>query len=148
MTGQITIDSYFRKLPEVDFSCKHCICEHCLYYSSGRCPYGRCFDDKRAVEHPYDKAHPEKPPRTAWSDWNKPGEQAHWCRGGLFYPTYQCEYFEKFKGLEIKECIKCNVSVFQDGYMNCSLVDSTGCERCYQELMEKMERSEGGVQDI
>ena len=28
------------------------------------------------------------------------------------------------------------VSVFQDGYISCSLVDTLGCEACYREFEE------------
>ncbi len=56
-------------------SCGKCVCRSCLYWWSRRCPYGDCYDDHRAKTDPYDKAHPNEPPRTAWSNWNKPGER-------------------------------------------------------------------------
>lgn len=31
------------------------------------------------------------------------------------------------------ECLKAVVAVFQDGYIDCSLVDTLGCEACYKE---------------
>lgn len=65
--------------------CGSCVCQKCLYWWSGRCPEGECYDDKRAKEEPYNKAFPERSPRTQWSNWNLPGEQAHWCRGGTFF---------------------------------------------------------------
>ena len=74
-----------------------------------------------------------------WSNWNKPGEQAHWCRGGTFYPTYTCKHFVKYKGQQVKTCLKYNVSVFQDGYIECGLVDTLGCEKCYEEFEKKGE---------
>lgn len=38
--------------------------------------------------------------------------------------------------------LKANVSVFQDGYIQCSLLEKIGCEQCYRELEEKIEREE------
>ena len=34
---------------------------------------------------------------------------------------------------------KRNVAVYQDGYIDCSLVDTLGCTACYQEFEEHME---------
>lgn len=138
--GQILLDEWLKQFQRINFiGCGSCICKRCLYYQSGRCPYGECFDDIRAIDNPYDKAHPDIPPRTGWSNWNKPGEQEHWCRGGTFYPVYSCNRFEKYKGLNIKECIGCNIIEYQDGYMNCSLVDSVGCEVCYRNFLKKFD---------
>ena len=140
MTGQLTISDYLQARDNERFKhCSQCVCQNCLYWWSGRCPFGGCYDDNRAKIDPYDKAHPDKPPRTAWSNWDKPGEQAHWCRGGALYPTTYCEHFIKYQGCQVKECLKCNVAVYQDGYIDCSLVDTLGCTECYQEFMEKME---------
>lgn len=144
MSYQITFDEYLKNRDKPTWGGCECICNNCLYWWSRRCPYGDCYDDHRAKADPYDKAHPGEPPRKQWSDWNKPGEQAHWCRGGIFYPAYYCEHFVKYKGQQVKECIKANVSVFQDGYIHCSMIDSYGCERCYAELEEKIEREEEG----
>lgn len=127
--GQMDIFQYLSETP-MFMHCGHCVCSKCLYHESGRCPYGCCFDDKRARTDPYDKAHPDRPPRTAWSNWDKPGEQAHWCRGGFFYPTSYCGNFVKYKGAVIEECIGCNICVFQDGYVSCSLKETMGCEAC------------------
>ena len=142
MNGQIDIFEYLASLPDVSGLCKPCICNRCLYWWSDRCPNGHCFDDKRAVDDPYDKAHPDKPPRNAWSDWNKPGEQAYWCRGGIFYPTYRCSHFERYTGVKIEACIQCNITVYQDGYMFCPLVDNIGCEACYGSMMSALEDAE------
>ena len=109
MKGQINIFDYLSGIPVVTFGgCGQCICKKCLYWWSGRCPNGYCFDDKRAVDDPYDRAHPDKSPRTLWSDWNKPGEQAHWCRGGVCYPVYHCNHFKKYIGVK-------NADYFRDG---------------------------------
>lgn len=143
MKGQITIQEYLESKKRLDMSCSSCICKNCLYWYSSRCPYGECYDDHRAKVEPYDKVHPDKPLRTAWSNWNKPGEQAYWCRGGIFYPVSYCRHFKKYKGQQIKECLKELVAIFQDGYISCSLVDSVGCEACYRELMEREEKKEG-----
>lgn len=136
INGQMDIFQYLSGLP-ASISCGRCICDECLYWWSSRCPYGKCYDDKRAREDPYDKAHPDKSPRTGWSAWNQPGEQAHWCRGGILYPARYCERFVKYEGSVIEECIGCNIQVFQDGYISCSLKETMGCEAC-------ISQSEGG----
>ena len=138
MKGQITLQEWIK--PDAIPHCGDCVCRSCMYWWSGRCPYGECYDDHRTAVAPYDKA--DKPPRTWWSNWNKPGEQAHWCRGGILYPVKYCEHFVKYKGQKVKECLKANVSVFQDGYIQCSLLEKIGCEQCYRELEEKIEREE------
>ena len=135
--GQIDIATFMEDSKVIVQHCGHCICRSCLLWNTGRCPYGTCYDDFRAKENPYDKAHPDKPPRKLWSNWNKPGEQAYWCRGGTFYPVKRCEKFVKYFGCEITECIKAPVAVYQDGYISCSLVDSVGYEACYREFEEK-----------
>lgn len=76
---------------------------------------------------------PGLPPRTLWSDWNKPGEQTHWCRGGVFYPAHYCESFVKYEGSIIEECVRASIEVFQDGYIRCSIKDQIGCETCIDE---------------
>lgn len=134
MKGQINFENYLQSLKSQLSICGNCICRNCLYWWSHRCPHGGCYDDLRAKENPYDKAHPNEPPRTMWSYWNRPGEQAHWCRGGIFYPVRYCENFVKYKGQQVKTCLKTNVSVFQDGYIDCSIIDTIGCERCYEEF--------------
>lgn len=119
-----------------------CICEKCLYYWSSRCPYGGCYDDLRAKENPYDKSHPGEPPRTAWSDWKT--DQAYWCRGGIFYQTHECEKFVEYDESKsvVKECLDAMVEVYQDGYVQCSLVESVGCEECMKRFEEKMDKKE------
>lgn len=127
--GQISITQFLAGIHQMSYGgCSHCVCENCLYYNSGRCPYGSCYDNHRAKENPYNKAHPDKPPRTAWSNWKK--DQAFWCRGGIFYPVRYCENFVKYQGISIEECLECNIQVFQDGYISCGLKDSIGCEEC------------------
>lgn len=125
---------------ELSFTCSSCICQSCLFFKSGRCPYGSCYDDKRATEDPFDKAHPDRPPRTLWSNWKT--EQMYWCRGGSFYPVNQCESYKKYTGAEVKECLKAPVVIYQDGYINCSLVETLGCEACYNEHCERIDRNE------
>lgn len=141
MDGQIKVVEYLNRIPDVTYAgCGMCLCRNCLYYHSGRCPYGKCFDDKRAIESPYDKAHPGEPARTAWSNWEK--DQAYWCRGGKHYPAYNCKQFVKYKGVKLEPCIRCNIMVYQDGYQDCPLAENPGCETCYQYLMEKMDSME------
>ena len=143
MSDQITIKEYMeRRYNGPTMHSERCICYNCLYWWSDRCPYGKCYDDHRASEDPYDAAHPEELPRTMWTDWNKPGEQAHWCRGGIFYPTYYCEHFQKYQGQRVEHCLNAAVSIFQDGYIYCSIVDSIGCQECYKRFeTEKGEKT-------
>lgn len=61
------------------FGCADCVCKTCLMWWSSRCPHGECYDEYRAKVIPYDKAHPNEPPRTTWSNWKT--DQAYWCRG-------------------------------------------------------------------
>lgn len=95
---QVTMSEYLKTRYGFFPSCDHCVCRKCLFWWSDRCPVGECYDDKRAKEEPYNKAFPERSPRTQWSNWNLPGEQAHWCRGGTFYPVSYCEHFAKYQG--------------------------------------------------
>lgn len=139
INGQISMEDYISTRDGIFPSCSSCVCRSCLYWWSGRCPYGGCYDDRRAKENPYDKAHPDRPPRTAWSNWNKPGEQAHWCRGGVSYPVSYCEKFENYEGCEIQQCVECNIAVFQDGHISCSIKTAMGCEACI-ERQEAQER--------
>lgn len=135
MEDQITLGEWSKSLDHKTFAgCAGCICRKCLYWWSSRCRYGECWDDHRAIIDPYDKAHPDQPFRKLWSNWDKLGEQAHWCRGGIIYPIHYCKSFVKYKGQQVKTCLKANVSVFQDGYISCGIIDSVGCERCYEEF--------------
>lgn len=116
--------------------CDGCICLYCLRWWQGRdCPHGKCFDDYRAKVDPYTDHHPE---RHLWSDSHKPGEQAHWCRGGIFYPTEECEHFIQYEGQKIEECVRANIQVFQDGSRNCSMMVGGSCEKCLMDLHQKL----------
>lgn len=64
--------------------------------------------------------------------------EAQHCRGGLFYPTVPCEKYVKYTDQTIKECLKANVQIFQDGYMVCCLIENYGCEKCYVEYERKI----------
>ena len=110
-------------------SCSECICYRCMYWWSGRYPNGGCFDDLRAKEDPYIKAH-DGEIRSGWSRWKDPGEQDHWCRGGSFYSVNECSSFVEYEGQHVHGCFGCNVSVFQDGHIDCSLVNMIGCTEC------------------
>lgn len=68
---------------------------------------------------------PERP-----KDPEEDREQAHWCRGGTFYPVSYCEHFIKYQGSEIEDCVRAPVQYFQDGYLKCTLKDRIGCEAC------------------
>ena len=142
MDGQMNLEEWNNsRVRHTWGGCTGCACRNCLYWWSSRCPYGECWDDHRAQINPYNKVYPDKPPRKCWSNWNKPGEQEHWCRGGRFYPISYCAEFVKYKGQQVKTCLKANVSIFQDGYIDCSLVENIGCEACYREFEERIERS-------
>jgi hypothetical protein len=112
-------------------ACSDCLCYYCLYYWSERCPYGGCYDDHRAQADPYTDHYPE---RHLWSDSHKPGEQAHWCRGGNLYPTEECPYFEQYEGQKIEQCYRAMISTFQDGYRSCSMMVNGTCEKCLRDL--------------
>ena len=72
MTGQISLIDYINDRDNITFGgCGQCVCRSCLYWWSGRCPYGGCWDKHRAEIDPYDKAHPDEPPRTTWSYWDE-----------------------------------------------------------------------------
>ena len=120
-------------------SCSACVCKTCLWYQSGRCPYGGCYDDLRAREQPWAGR-----VRTSWSNWERPGEQAHWCRGGSFYPVRQCDEYAAYDGGKhtVEECLLSNIERFQDGFIRCSLVENTGCEECYRQFEQRQERRE------
>ena len=141
VAGQIDLFAYVKERDrKVIHHCGQCICKKCLYWWSRRCPHGDCYDDIRAKENPYDKAHPDKPPRKAWSNWNKPGEQAYWCRGGMFYPISYCENFVKYEGSVVEDCVDAPIQIFQDGYTICSLKETIGCDEC-------IARSEGRARE-
>lgn len=131
--------SMFDEAPDL-YCERKCVCRSCLMWWSSRCPYGGCYDDHRAEVNPYDKAHPNKPPRTGWSDWKD--DQAHWCRGGTVYPTIYCEHYVKYNGSVIKHCLRANVQIFQDGFMRCGIGEHVDCETCYKQFEEELEEQE------
>ena len=122
-------------------TCSECLCRTCLYYWSSRCPHGGCYDDYRARCNPYTVHHMTDPPRKFWSQWDEPEEQRHWCRGGMFFPADpgECDQYVEYTGQRVEECLKANVSVFQDGYIDCSLIRNFGCESCYKEWSQQHE---------
>lgn len=85
---------------------------------------------------PYNEAHPGVI-RKQWTGWSKPGEQAHWCRGGNFYPVEMCEHYVEYQKPIVKECLCAVVTVWADGYIDCSLVDVIGCEACMKNWEER-----------
>lgn len=116
-------------------SCSECICRYCLYWWFGRCKYGECYDDCRAKDDPYTKYFPE---RHLWSNSHNPGEQEHWCRGGSWFVSEDCDYFEQYEGQKIEQCYRAMTSVFQDGYRICTMMVNGSCEQCLKELDRKM----------
>lgn len=70
-----------------------------------------------------------------------PGEQAHWCRGGALYPVGSCtEYirYEPDKAV-VQDCLEGVVIKYQDGYIQCSMINVYGCEECYRRFEERLE---------
>jgi hypothetical protein len=96
-----------------------CVCDkyHCLYSWTGRCR-GRC-------------------------DYMG-------CRGGMFYqsklPCVKRVEYDETK-TKVRECLKANIVIYQDGYIDCCLVENFGCEACYMEWREKREREKQKKQD-
>lgn len=119
--------------------CRDCVCNYCLYWWSSRCPYGECYDDNRAKVDPYTDHHPV---RKLWSNWDKPGEQAHWCRGGALYPAEDCEHFVQYAGGKVVDCARAVTVEYQDGYIECSVRQSMSCEECMKGLTEKLQEGE------
>lgn len=119
--------------------CGDCICRRCLWYASSRCPYGGCQDERRAREEPY-----PGPVRKSWTEWDKPGEQAHWCRGGICYAADSCDRFEAYDPArhQVRECLDSVIEVFQDGFIRCGLIDVIGCEECYRRFEERHEKED------
>lgn len=119
--------------------CGNCICASCLYAQTSRCPFGSCYDDWRAVNRPYPFRE-----RRSWSNWALPGEQEHWCRGGMFYKASSCEHYVRYDDAKtrIENCLEAPNVVYQDGYRFCSLVDCMGCEECYRRFEEKSEQND------
>jgi len=141
--------------------CGKCDCDRCLYRWQGRCPHGGCYDDYMAKTKPYDKwasenrqdyiewgkLQPDGIPiwRKSWTNWNRPGEQRHWCRGASFWAqTGECEHFVEYKADETQclECLESLITKYQDGYIHCSLLDCQGCEECYRRFNERLEKME------
>ena len=58
------------------------------------------------------------------------------CGGGIMYPAEPCDRYVRYSGQKVKECLKANVQVFQDGYIACSLIDCYGCDKCMEEFEE------------
>ena len=140
IVGQLSIEDLLKNKTRA-FHCGNCSCKSCLYWWSSRCPHGDCYDDHRAKIEPYDKTYPDKPTRTSWSNWNKPGEQAYWCRGGIFYSANYCDHFKKYKGSKVEDCVAAPIQVFQDGFIRCSLKESIGCEVCIAQAEGKEKRN-------
>lgn len=123
MEGQINLKEWQKSINhKVYAGCSGCACRNCLYWWSSRCPYGECWDDHRAIIDPYDKAHPDQPLRTAWSNWNKPGEQAYWCREAAEKEKPKpCEFYGDEEDGKLL-CPNCGEDLYdlQDcGFCNC-----------------------------
>ena len=117
-------------------SCNECICRDCLLWWSQRCPHGGCWDEWRARHDPW-----PGPVRKQWSDWAEPGEQAHWCRGGALYPVDSCpDYIHYDRERTIaQDCLEGCIVKYQDGYIQCAMLDMLGCEECYRRFEARIE---------
>ena len=40
----------------------------------------------------------------------------------------------------VRDCLDAVVTVYQDGFIRCSIVDNIGCEECYRRFEERMEK--------
>ena len=47
---------------------------------------------------------------------------------------------KEYKFRTNRDLAQVNVSVFQDGYIGCDIVDSIGCQDCYKRFLERMKR--------
>ena len=116
------------------------MCRTCLMYRSQRCPMGGCWDDERARREPY----PRDDRRAMWTDHDKPGEGAHWCRGGMFYSLTDARMCPRYVAYDpdrhaVRDCLEGVVETYQDGYVKCSLIDVTGCEECMRRFERRHE---------
>lgn len=80
--------------------------------------HGGCYDDSRMADDPC------------------------LCRGGVFYPVHECGKFVKYLGHRTADCLEGKVAVFQDGYVDCSIIDLIGCAECYRRFLTRMEARE------
>lgn len=136
LPGQISVFDQLEPHQVRIGGCGSCVCEICMRRWQSKCPFGGCWDDRRAEIMPYDVTHGGKI-RDLWSDWAKPGEQAHWCRGGCFYPAYVCEHFVPYERPLIRECLNAPVTIWKDGTLDCALVGVIGCEECMRQWEER-----------
>lgn len=90
--GQIDLFDYIEHQDEVPAlgGCSSCICNKCLHRYGG-CPYGKCYDAKRKKEKPYMSRHDR--PVELMSNWERYLDE--WCKGGTFYPSHICEFYER-----------------------------------------------------
>lgn len=63
--------------------------------------------------------------------------------GGSCYPSKSCDHYVKYQKPTVKECLEAAVTVWPDGYIDCSLVDSIGCEECMKRWEKKQLLKEG-----
>ena len=122
--------------------CGPCVCKKCLLWWSGRCPRGGCWDEWRAAHEPW-----PGPVRRQWTDWDRPGEQAHWCRGGACYAARACPDYIEYEADKtiVQDCLEGAVVKYQDGYIQCSMIEVMGCEECYRRFEERIEGDEIGM---
>ena len=118
-------------------NCSDCDCYTCLHYRSGRCA---CYDDIRSKIRPREKETGEH--WTGWSKCEEPGEQDHWCRGGILTPQHgKCQKYVRVdeEKIIVQDCLKAVIIKYQDGYIRCSLLENLGCEKCYREWEKRNE---------
>lgn len=118
--------------------CGPCICKDCMRWWQGKCPHGGCYDELRAKTEPW-----EGPVRKGWTDWDLPGEQAHWCRGGVFYPAESCGDHLKYQEPVVRYCLTEAVTQWADGTIICGMADSIGCAECMRRFEEREGENDG-----
>ena len=59
----------------------------------------------------------------------------------MLYPADDCPEHVQYDCDKtiVRECLDAIVTVFQDGYILCSIVDVMGCEECYRRFEERHE---------
>lgn len=42
--------------------------------------------------------------------------------------------YEKYTGSQVRQCLYATIETFQDGYIQCPILEERGCEWCYEEF--------------
>jgi len=65
------------------------------------------------------------------------------CTGGWMNQAYACKNFVKIDDSQTKvmDCMEAVIVKYQDGYIQCSIVNDIGCEECYTRFIAKKDNS-------